>query len=517
MKRREFFKSATIFTATAFSTFAESASTANNSSDIPSMNDQITALSASALSLAIREREISCYEVMTAYLERIHRFNPTYNAIVSLASDDTLFEEAKAADKALSKGDYWGWMHGMPHAVKDLADVRGFVSSSGSPLFSGTVAKKDSLPVERMRNVGAIFIGKTNTPEFGLGSQTYNTVFGTTRNAYNPDLCAGGSSGGAAVGLAANMLPVADGSDMMGSLRNPAGFNNVIGFRPTKGRVPSAGQDAALFFNQLATDGPMGRNVTDTINLLTTMAGYDAREPLSLRDPLPRAGSFSPVPLTNELRIGFLGDYGGHLETEQGLLDLCRGALRQLEKHSVVIEDCSPRFEPTRLWETWLTLRHFAFVDSQVLLKNPAIKSQLKPELQWEIEGSLEMTTARVVAADKARSDWYRALLALFENFDFLVLPTAQVFPFPAEMHWPAEINGKKMDTYHRWMEIVIGGTLAGLPVVNLPAGFDEQGRPMGIQVMGPAGADTAVLEFALAYESATSFLAQRPKLVTKL
>ena len=205
------------------------------------------------------------------------------------------------------------------------------------------------------------------------------------------------------------------------------------------------------------------------------------------------------------------------LQTEPGLLALCRDALNQLKKQGVVIEDCVPHFEPTRLWETWLTLRHYAFLDSEVLLKDPSIKSQLKPELRWEIEGSLEMTAARVAKADQARSDWYRALLALFENFDFLVLPTAQVFPFAAETYWPTEINGAKMDTYHRWMEVVIGGTLAGLPVANLPAGFDQQGRPMGIQVMGPAGADRAVLEFALAYESATSFLVQRPNLVTKV
>ncbi len=363
-----------------------------------STNDQITALSASRLSAAIRDQEISCKEVMVAYLERIHRFNPTYNAIVSLASDDTLLGQAEDADKALSRGEYWGWMHGMPHAVKDLADVRGFVSSSGSPLFSKTVATKDSLPIERIRHAGAIFIGKTNTPEFGLGSQTYNTVFGTTRNAYNPELCAGGSSGGAAVGLAANLLPVADGSDMMGSLRNPAGFNNVIGFRPTKGRVPGADQDTKLFFNQLATDGPMGRNVADTIKLLTTMAGYDAHEPLSLRDSLPQPDAFSATPLSSNLRLGWLGDYGGHLQTEPGLLALCRGALSPLEKRGVIIEDCAPHFELTRLWETWLTLRHFTFVDSQMLLKDLSIQSQLKPELQWEIEGSLEMTAELVFA-----------------------------------------------------------------------------------------------------------------------
>lgn len=478
------------------------------------MKDQITALSASKLSSAIRKREISCKEVMAAYLERIHRYNPTYNAIVSLANDDRLFRQAEAADKALSKDEYWGWMHGMPHAVKDLADVRGFISSSGSPLFAKTVANKDSLPIERIRNAGAIFIGKTNTPEFGLGSQTYNTVFGTTRNAYNPELCAGGSSGGAAVGLAAQLLPVADGSDMMGSLRNPAAFNNVIGFRPTKGRVPGADEDTKLFFNQLATDGPMGRNVRDTIKLLTTMAGYDAREPLSLRDALPSAEAFTATPLNSELRIGWLGDYGGYLPLEPCLLKLCRDGLNQLEKRGVVVEDCAPDFEPARLWETWLTLRHFAFVDSQALLKNPTMTSLLKPEFQWEIEGSLGMTAARVVAADKARSDWYRALMKLFDSYNFLVLPTAQVFPFSAETHWPSEINGTAMDTYHRWMEVVIGGTLAGLPVVNLPAGFDSQGRPMGIQVLGPSGADQALLEFALAYESATSFLTQRPTLV---
>ena len=514
MKRRDFVKNAAIASASALSPLTTTVAVASWTEEKLPMNDQITALAATQLSGAIRKRDVSCKEVMAAYLERIHRYNPTYNAIVSLANDDTLLGQAEVADKALSKGEYWGWMHGMPHAVKDLADVRGFISSSGSPLFAKTVATKDSLPIERIRSAGAIFIGKTNTPEFGLGSQTYNTVFGTTRNAYNPELCAGGSSGGAAVGLAAQLLPVADGSDMMGSLRNPAAFNNVIGFRPTKGRVPGADEDAKLFFNQLATDGPMGRNVTDTIQLLTTMAGYDAREPLSLRDALPNAETFTATPFNNEMRIGWLGDYGGYLPTEPGLLPLCRDALGQLEHRGVVVESCTPDFEPARLWETWLTLRHFAFVDSQALLKNSTITSQLKPEFQWEIEGSLGMTAARVVAADKARSDWYRAIMKLFERHDFLVLPTAQVFPFSADTHWPSEINGKAMDTYHRWMEVVIAGTLAGLPVVNLPVGFDSKGRPMGIQVMGPSGADKAVLEFALAYESATSFLAQRPTLV---
>ena len=198
------------------------------------MADEITRISASKLSQAIKSRDVSCVEVMQAYLERIHRYNPLYNAIVSLVDDSELLQQAESADKALLKGEYWGWMHGMPHAIKDLADAQGLVSTYGSPIFAQNVAMADSLPVARIRAQGAIFIGKTNTPEFGAGSQTYNAVFGATRNAYNPHLTAGGSSGGAAVGLAAELLPTADGSDMMGSLRNPAGFNNVIGFRPSQ-------------------------------------------------------------------------------------------------------------------------------------------------------------------------------------------------------------------------------------------------------------------------------------------
>ena len=210
------------------------------------MADEITRISASKLSQAIKSRDVSCVEVMQAYLERIHRYNPLYNAIVSLVDDSELLQQAESADKALLKGEYWGWMHGMPHAIKDLADAQGLVSTYGSPIFAHHVAMADSLPVARIRAQGAIFIGKTNTPEFGAGSQTYNPVFGTTRNAYNPHLTAGGSSGGAAVALAAELLPTADGSDMMGSLRNPAGFNNVIGFSAQSGRVPSPSDESPL-------------------------------------------------------------------------------------------------------------------------------------------------------------------------------------------------------------------------------------------------------------------------------
>jgi len=472
----------------------------------------LTALSASQLSAAIRDRHTSCVEVMQAYLARIRRFNATYTAIVSQLDEDTLMGEAARADAALDRGEYRGWMHGMPHAVKDLADARGLETSSGSPIFAGTVAAADDLHVARMRAAGAIFIGKTNVPEFGLGSQSYNKVHGTTTCAYDPSLTAGGSSGGAACGLATQMLPVADGSDMMGSLRNPGAFNNVVGFRPSQGRVPSYPK-RDVFYSQLSTPGPMGRNVEDTIRLLHTLAGHDARDPLSRRDELPGFGSYR-APGLGGVRIGWLGDYEGYLPMEPGLLDLCLQALAGLGDAGAIVEDCRPAYDMARLWQTWLTFRHWALSSARTLYEDPATRDLLRPELIWEIEGSFGMSAARIADAARDRSDWYRAVQALHERYDLLALPTAQVFPFDADTHWPREIDGQPMDTYHRWMEIVIGGTLSGLPVVNLPAGFDERGRPMGIQFIGRMGEDQAVLEFALAYEAATSYLDRRPTLV---
>jgi amidase len=487
-----------------------------STAEAQSMTDTITSMSASALSLAIQGKDVSCVEVMQAYLQRIHRYNPLYNAIVSLVDDAVLIQQAEQADQALRKGEYWGWMHGMPHAVKDLADARGLESSYGSPIFAGTVAAEDSLHVARIRAQGAIFIGKTNTPEFGLGSQTYNPVHGTTRNAYNPALIAGGSSGGAATGLAARLLPTADGSDMMGSLRNPAGFNNVVGFRPSQGRIPNPSPLANVYYEQLSTDGPMGRTVEDTIRLFHTMAGYDSRAPLSLRDTIPPYSEFRQTDL-KDLKIGWMADYQGYLATEPGVLELCEAALKQLSEHGATVESCMPDYDMARLWKTWLSLRHWSMSDAKPLYDNPQTRELLKPELVWEIEGSLGMTAAEISEAGMNRSHWYRALHKLFEHYDVLALPSAQVFPFSADIHWPKSINGKPMDTYHRWMEVVIGGTLAGLPVVSLPAGFDKQGRALGIQFMGPVGHDREVLEFAMAYESATHYLNKRPTLREQL
>ena len=472
------------------------------------LSSDITSISASQLSVAIHERQVSCVEVMQAYLKIIHRYNPTYNVIVSMLDDDHLLKQAQLADLALDRQEYWGWMHGMPHAVKDLANAKGLQTSYGSPIHAGTIAQADDIHIARIRSQGAIFIGKTNVPEFGLGSQSYNTVHGTTKNAYNPTLTAGGSSGGAASGMASHMLPTADGSDMMGSLRNPAAFNNVIGFRPSQGRVPSVPKD--LYYHQLSVNGPMGRNVEDTIRLFTTIADYHPRSPLSLKDKIPVYEEFQRPALAG-YKIGWMGNYDNYLATEEGLIDLCEKSLNNISSHGVIVEDCKPEYDMARLWQTWLTFRHWSQTSRHSQYHDPEIKKLLKPELIWEIEGSFDISGSQLSEAAVDRSDWYKALGKLFEYYDILALPSAQVFPFSADVHWPKSINGRAMDTYHRWMEVVIGGTLAGLPVVNLPIGFDKNNRPMGMQFIGRMGQDRQVLEFALAYELITDHLSKAP------
>ncbi len=505
MNRREFVGGATI-AVTSLSLLSPRSILA---SELPS---DLTEMSASVLSAAIKQRHVSCKEVMQSYLQRINRYNPTYNAIVSLRDADDLIAEAAAADEALDKGEYRGWMHGMPHAVKDLSNVRGLPTSMGSPIFAGQVAKADDFAIARIREQGAIFIGKTNTPEFGMGSQSYNPVFGTTGSAYDPALTAGGSSGGAACGLGTQMLPVADGGDMMGSLRNPGAYNNVIGFRPTYGRVPEGGT-GDLFYLQLAVGGPMGRNSEDTARLLCTMAGDSAAEPLALRDDLPEPEQFAATSLQG-LRVGWLADYDSYLELEPGIIDLCENSLTTLAEHGAVIEQCQPDYDMNRLWETWLTLRHWRRHTMRPLYDDPTLRAQLKPEAIWEIEGSFNTSSTEIFEAGVARSDWFRSLRHLFDQYDFLVLPSAQVFPFSKETHWPTKINDREMDTYHRWMEVVIGASLAGLPTANVPVGFNAKGRPMGMQVMGPFGEDQRLLDFTMAYESVTEHLDVRPNMV---
>jgi amidase len=448
---------------------------------------------------------------MQAYLQQVDHFNPIVNAIISRVDPDLLLLQADTRDQQLARSESLGWMHGFPQAIKDLTPTAGIVTTYGSAAFANTVPGRDAVMVRRMKDSGAILIGKTNTPEFGLGSQTYNAVFGTTRNAYDARLTAGGSSGGAAVALALRMLPVADGSDMMGSLRNPAAFNNVFGLRPSIGRVPTA-PSPDVFTNQLSCAGPMARTVSDLAMLLSVQAGYDDEVPTSLRD--------DPAQFTQSLqrdftgtRIGWLGDFNGYLPMQSGVMTLCEKALQSFTTIGCQVDAVQPDFSMPRLWHAWCTLRHWAIANGPMgeLYRSPTTRALMKPEAIWEVEAGLTLTATEIHHASVTRSAWYLALRKLFATHDYLVLPSAQVFPFDADLHWPAAIDGKPMDTYHRWMEVVIAGTMAGCPVASIPAGFNEAGLPMGLQIIGKPQADLSVLQLAFAVEQATQWVQQRP------
>ena len=472
--------------------------------------DPIVALDAEALSQAIHARQLSCREVMWAYLGHIERFNPQVNALVSLREGELLLAEADERDRELARGASRGWMHGMPQAIKDLAATAGLRTTLGSPLFAEQVPAHDAVSVARMRASGAIIVGKSNVPEFGLGSQSYNTLFGTTTNAYDHSRVAGGSSGGAAAALAMRLLPVADGSDMMGSLRNPAAFNNVYGLRPSRGRVPY-GPTPELFMQQLATEGPMGRTVTDVARLLSVQAGHDPRVPLSLSDG-PRDFAAGLQRDFKGVRVGWLGNFDGYLPMDDGVLSLCEAALADFAELGCEVEACQPGFDLARLWQCWLTHRHFLVHGNLgAAYADPGKRALLKPEAQWEVEGGLRLTAAAIYNASLDRSAWYQALNTLFQRYDYLLLPSAQVFPFDAAEPWPKVVGGQAMDTYHRWMEVVIGPTLAGLPSMSVPVGFNAAGLPMGLQIIGPAQADHAVLQLAFAHEQLTRWVARQP------
>jgi len=475
----------------------------------------ITELSAHALSAAIRSREVSCREVMQAFLARIEALNPSYNAIVSLRDGDTLLREADQRDAELARAgsdlSAIGWMHGMPQAIKDIANAAGLPTTLGSPLMRDFVAKSDGLIAQRMKAAGCIVIGKTNTPEFGLGSHTFNEVFGVTRNAYDPSKSAGGSSGGAAVALALRLLPVADGSDFMGSLRNPAAWNNVFGMRPSQGRVP-LWPATDVWVTQLGTEGPMGRTVKDVAMLLGVQAGYDARVPLSLANAERFDGSLDGLEPAHP-RIGWLADLEGYLPMEPGILERCTDGLRSLEAIGCTVEPTPLGHSPEQVWDAWLVWRRWLVAGriAPFLLK-ASNRALIKPEALWEHDQAAHLSGAQTLQASAQRSAFYAHMLGMFERFDVLALPTAQVWPFDASERWPKQIAGRTMDTYHRWMEVVIYATFAGLPCISVPVGFNAEGLPMGMQLIGKPRGDLALLRLAHAYEQAAQdVLARAP------
>jgi amidase len=477
---------------------------------------EIVLMDGAALSGAIRSRQLSCVEVMTAYLNHIDRFNPRVNAIVALQERTGLLAEAQQRDEALKQGRSLGALHGIPHAVKDLQPVRGIRSTQGSALFKDFVPSADSLMVERLRAAGAIFIGKTNSPEFGLGSHTYNPVYGTTRNAYELSRSAGGSSGGAAVALALRMVPYADGSDYGGSLRNPAGWNNVFGFRTSIGRVPVDAQDAWL--PSIGVAGPMARTVTDLALLLSVQAGYDARVPLSID------GDGAPFRARLEAdlkgkRIAWGADFKGYTPCEPGVLDVCRSALKSFESLGCIIEEAVPDYDLDAVWRAAVRLRGWQQGGGLLALyQDPAKHALLKPEAIYEIETGLQLSAYDISAASVVRTEWYQAIRKFFERYDYFIVPTAQVFPFPQEWHWPQDIAGTKMQTYHEWMKAALLISMSGCPALAAPAGFNPQGLPMGIQIVGPVRHELGCLQLAYAYESASSWIhARRPPMLSTL
>lgn len=470
---------------------------------------EIVNLDAVALSSAIRTKQVSCVEVMNAYLDHVERLNPRVNAIVSLQPREDLIKQATERDAQLSRGEHLGWMHGFPHAVKDLEPTSGIRTTMGSPLFKNFIPRTDSIMVERIRRVGAIIIGKTNVPEFGLGSQTYNPVFGTTLNAHDQSKTCGGSSGGAAVALALRMAPVADGSDNGGSLRNPAAFNNVFGLRTSSGRVPS--QFLEVFMPSISVHGPMARTVPDLAMFLSVIAGYDARTPLSIREDPAEFGR----PLGRDFkgtRIGWVGDFGGKMPFDPGVLDLCKGALEIFEALGCIVEPAMPDYPLEPVWDSWCRIRGWQIASEfNQPYANPAKRALMKPELQWEIESGLKAGLFEIAESFRVRTAWYQAVRAFFEKYDFMIAPASQVFPFDAAVHWPNEVGGVAMDTYHRWMEVMIPISMSGCPALSVPAGFNERGLPMGIQIVGPNHAELACMQLAHAYDQATNWVTKRP------
>jgi amidase len=464
-------------------------------------------MSAVDLARAIRTRSVSCAEVMATFLDHLSRLNPRVNALVSLQDAELLVQQARVHDAELSRGDRRGPLHGLPHAVKDLAFTAGIRTTRGSPLLDA-VPERDAILVERLRAAGAILIGKTNTAELGLGSQTYNPIFGTTLNAWDLTKTAGGSSGGAAVALALRMVPLADGSDMMGSLRNPAAYNNVFGFRPSFGCVPSAAEE--LFLDQLSVWGAMGRSVADVALLMSVIAGPDARAPLSGGED----GAAFLRPLERDfkgVRLGWLGDLGGYLPFEPGVLDLCRAALPAFAALGCSVAEVKLPCPPAGLWEAWCQLRQWLIAgELEPLYKEAVMRSRLKPEARWEVESGQKLSALDVYRASSARSRWYQAAAELFEQCDYLLLPSAQLFPFDASISWPRAINGVAMDTYHRWMEVVVPASLLGGPVLSVPVGFGRGALPMGLQIIGPRQADFAVLQLGFAYDCETGWVSKR-------
>jgi amidase len=465
-------------------------------------------LDARELLRLLAARQVSARELMAAHLARIHTVNPKVNAIVARLPDEECLALAAGVDDRRARGEPLGPLAGLPWAFKDLEPAVGFPWTRGSPIFRNDRPAADSLLVERLRRADVVPIGKTNVPEFGMGSHTYNRVYGTTHNPYDLTKSAGGSSGGAGAALATGMLPLADGSDLGGSLRNPASFNNVVGFRPTVGLVPTA--PSVLPFYGFAVKGPMARSVSDVAHLLSVMAGADARDPGCL---VSEPASFG-APLGRDLRgvrVAWCPDLGG-LPLEPNVRAVLESQRATLESLGCIVEEAVP--DLAHADEVFLTLRALrSWIVWGPLLGQHS--HQMKPEAVGEIEAGGRLAGTEVAAALAGHGRLVERMRHFHEQHDFIACAVSQVAPFDARLDWPASVAGIAMDHYVAWMKSAYWITATWQPAISVPAGFTPEGLPVGLQLVGRRLEDRRVLELGYAFEQATQVGLRRPPTLT--
>ena len=455
------------------------------------------------LARLLRARKVSATEVMRAFIAQIERVNPKVNAIVTFLPEDGL-KAAKALDR---KRDFSKPFAGLPIAIKDVIATKGVRTTWGSLVHKDHVPAEDHIMAERLKAAGAILIGKTNTPEFGAGSQTFNKVFGATRNPYDLTKTCGGSSGGAGVAVACGMLPFADGGDFAASLRNPGNYCNVIGFRPTTGRVPAYPHPYP--WSNLSELGPMARTVSDAAFLLSVQAGPDRRAPTSICEP----GSIFLKPLKRSFkktRIAWSRDLGG-LPVEPVVTNVLEKQRSVFKELGCIVEDAEPDF--TGATEAFESLRALTWLHrGGALLKDH--REKLKDTVIWNTEEGFKRSAADIARAENLRTAIYHRMRQFLDKYDFLVCPVNQLPPFPVDLDYPREIAGVKMTNYLDWMKSCYFITLTTHPAISVPAGFTNDGLPVGIQIVGRYRDDFGVLQLAHAFEQATQVWKRRPALV---
>jgi amidase len=470
------------------------------------VDDELCLRPATELAAMLRGKEVSARELLEAHLTRIDRVNPALNAVVTLDAEGAR-SAADAADAALAGGDVLGPLHGLPVAHKDTHATGGMRTTWGSPLFSRTVPARDELVVERLRTAGAVRVGKTNVPEFAAGSHTFNTLFGATHNPYRHGLSAGGSSGGAAAALAAGLVPLAEGSDMGGSLRNPAAFCNVVGLRPTPGRVPT--WPSPMAWSTLSVQGPLGRTVADVALQLSVLAGPDRRVPISLADDGAR---FAP-PLAGELRglrVAWAPDLGGRVVVDPAVTAVLEDAVRVFGDLGAHVEADCPDLSGAD--EVFGTLRAWLF-EAAHLERARRHPDQVKESIRWNAEQGALLTGPDIARAEAEHTRLYERVVGFFDRYDVLLAPTAQVLPFPVEVEYPTEIGGVPQENYLEWMRSCTLLSPTGCPALSVPGGFTPDGLPVGLQVVAAPRADRALLEVGHAFEQATGHWQRHPEL----